>query len=102
MRAIFNLYYRETDASLIVEELKQEEFENITVEFVQIVCKQLKEEAQKHTKSWREYGDNALYYTTERSGLLVVWSDRFFLLKGKSDNDSHQLELIDAYNDKSA
>lgn len=101
-RAVLCSYNPRVDASTIVGELKKQGFDDVTVEFVQIIHKQLKKKPQKHTKSWRENADNAFYYTTKRSDLPDIWSDRFFLLCGQSDDNSYQIELIDTYNEKSA
>jgi hypothetical protein len=102
---VFSFYDREYYALTAAEELKQQGFKDITVQFVEAVYKQLKKEAGNYTNYLHDKAEKALYYTLqvdhEPLRRTFVWSDRFFFILGQSDDVSHNLELIDSYNDKS-
>jgi hypothetical protein len=104
-QTLCRLHRHERDAFNAVEQLNDERFENVSIEFVGVIYKQLTKETHKRTKIYRKNAQNKLYYTfVEKSYKSVaLLSERYFLLYERKsiDPNVHKLELFDLFNYKS-
>jgi hypothetical protein len=104
-RAVCELHrYDQVDETSAIPMLKDQGFENVAVEFVQVIYDQLAKQSEMHMKTWHEKAKKSSYYNidTDEDSLIFVWSERYILLFKDEPTDSqfHQIKLFDAYNDK--
>jgi hypothetical protein len=97
--------YAKYDASDAIEMLAQEGFENVSVEFVCAIYKQLEKEAYENTKMRLDSAENKLYYAfiNDNYKYVALLSERYCVLYERISTDPHvhELELFDLFNDKS-
>jgi hypothetical protein len=106
-RAVCELHrYNQTEDSDIIRNLEEQSFKDVPVEFARAIYDQLEKEAEEQMKPWHQNADKSMYYTCvwPSKEVFVRWSQRYLLFfdDTSTEGDSHQVQVFDCYNDKSA
>jgi hypothetical protein len=108
IRAICRIHRsRPNNAYYAIDILNDQDFEDVSIEFVEAIYKQLETQADELTKTHRENAESKFYYMffevpgSHKS--VAFLSERYFLLYDLRfyRSNVHKLELFDLLNDTS-
>jgi hypothetical protein len=104
-RSVCELHrYNKTEDSDAIHRLNDQGFEYLSIELIYAIYDQLETESEKQMKTWHQNADKTIYYSCAlSSGVFVVWSKRYLLsFEPQLESDSHEVQVFDCFNDKSA